>query len=69
MTSLWDQLVLMEPQFKSNEDTATFNTYREEIQLVQFLVALRSDFEHVCGLLLHRSPLLAVEAAISALLA
>ena len=69
MTSLWDQLALMEPQFKSVDDTATFHTYREETWLDQFLMALRSNFDHVRGLLLHRSPLPAVDMALSKLLA
>lgn len=68
MTSLWDQLALMEPHFKTKEDAKTFRNYKQEIQLVQFLMALRSDFEHVQGLLLHRSPLPSVDAALSELL-
>eukprot|EP00268_Persea_americana_P061956 TRINITY_DN7898_c1_g1_i12.p1 TRINITY_DN7898_c1_g1~~TRINITY_DN7898_c1_g1_i12.p1 ORF type:complete len:419 (+),score=52.49 TRINITY_DN7898_c1_g1_i12:979-2235(+) len=69
MTSLWDQLALMEPQFKSTEDTKTFHTYRQETWLVQFLMARRSDFEHARGLLLHRSPLPTVDDGRSELLA
>lgn len=69
MTALWDQLALTEPQFKSLDDEKKFTTYRLETRLVQFLMALRSDFEHVMGLLLHRSPLPTVDAALSELLA
>ena len=68
MTSLWDQLALMEPRFVNTADSATFDTYRQETRLVQFLMARRSDFEHVRGLLLHRSLLPSVDVALSELL-
>ena len=43
MTDLWDQLALIE----SNELKACdpYIAHREEQRLVQFLMALRSDFE------------------------
>eukprot|EP00268_Persea_americana_P021155 TRINITY_DN21147_c0_g2_i1.p1 TRINITY_DN21147_c0_g2~~TRINITY_DN21147_c0_g2_i1.p1 ORF type:complete len:110 (+),score=15.03 TRINITY_DN21147_c0_g2_i1:1-330(+) len=57
MTALWDQLALMEPTFKTTDDAHTFEVYRQQTRLVQFLSALRPDFKHVRGQLLHWSPL------------
>ena len=57
MTALWDQLALMEPTFKTTDDAHTFEVYRQRTRLVQFLMALRPNFEHVRGQLLQRSPL------------
>lgn len=56
MTGLWDQEALMELQFVCATDPITFELYRQETQLVQYQLALQSDFEHVCRLLLHQSP-------------
>ena len=49
MTASWDQLALMEPTFKTTDDAYTFEVYRQQTRLVQFLMALRPDFEHVRG--------------------
>ena len=43
--------------------------HREEQRLVQFLMALRSDFKGLRGLVLHRSPLPSVDSVVSELLA
>eukprot|EP00268_Persea_americana_P021149 TRINITY_DN21147_c0_g1_i10.p1 TRINITY_DN21147_c0_g1~~TRINITY_DN21147_c0_g1_i10.p1 ORF type:complete len:158 (+),score=24.20 TRINITY_DN21147_c0_g1_i10:183-656(+) len=59
----------MEPTFATTDDAHTFEVYRQQTCLVQFLMALRPDFEHVRGLLLHRSPLPFVDMALSELLA
>lgn len=67
MTSYWDQLALTEPV-----DLRTHNPYikyREEQRLVQFLMALRDDFEALRGSILHRSPLPSVDSGVSELLA
>ena len=44
-------------------------TRREEQRLVQFLMALRSDFEGLRGSIVHHSPLLSVDSVVSELLA
>ena len=67
MTDLWDQLALTE----LNELKAcdAYIARREEQRLVQFLMALRNDFEGFRGSILHRSPLLYVDSIVSELLA
>lgn len=69
MIGLKDQLALIEPMLVCADDSATSNTYRQETVLVQFPRALRSHFEHIRGMLLHRSPLPTVDVALSELLA
>ena len=68
MTTLWDQLSFMEPQFTSAANSATFETYRQETRLVKFLMALRPEYEHVRSMLLHPSPPPSVDMALSELL-
>ncbi|KAJ6993058.1 hypothetical protein NC653_016247 [Populus alba x Populus x berolinensis] len=67
MTDLWDQLALTE----STELKAcgAYIERREQQRLVQFLTALRSDFEGLRGSILHRSPLPSVDSVVSELLA
>jgi len=67
MTDLWDQLALT----KSAELKAcgAYNERREQQRLVQFLIALRGDFEGLRGSILHRSPLPSVNSVVSELLA
>lgn len=67
MTDLWDQLTLME----SNElrAFAPYIASREEQRLVQFLMALRDDFEGLRGSILHRNPLPSVDSVVHELLA
>ncbi|KAM6551871.1 hypothetical protein CsatB_001679 [Cannabis sativa] len=67
MTDLWDQLALTE-----SEELRTFAPYiarRKEQRLVQFLMALRSDFEALPGSILHCSPLPSADSVVSKLLA
>ncbi|XP_062110328.1 uncharacterized protein LOC133822116 [Humulus lupulus] len=67
MTDLWDQLALTE-----SAELRAFAPYiarREEQRLVQFLMALRDDFEGLRGSILHRSPLPSVDSVVSELLA
>ena len=67
MTDLWDQLALTEPAV-----LRAFEPYiarREEQRLVQFLMALRSDFEGLRSNILHRTPLPSVDSVVSELLA
>lgn len=66
MLALWDQLILTE-----SEELRAFSPYiarREEQRLVQFLMALRTDFEGLRGTILHRSPLPSVDSVVSELL-
>jgi len=67
MTDLWDQLALT----KSTELKAcgAYIERKEQQWLVQFLTALRSDFEGLRGSILHRSPLPSVDSVVSELLA
>ena len=67
MTDLWDQLALTE----SNELKAcdAYIARKEEQRLVQFLMALRSDFEGLRGSILYCSPLQFVDSVVSKLLA
>ena len=67
MTDLWDQLAFT----KLDELKACgFSiAHREEQRLVQFLMALHSDFEGLRGSILHRSPLPSIESIVSELLA
>lgn len=67
MTGLWDQLAFTEP--KSLSTHAAYYTYREEQWLVQFLMALRADFEGLRGIILYRSPLSSVDSVVNELLA
>ncbi|KAJ9550333.1 hypothetical protein OSB04_014378 [Centaurea solstitialis] len=67
MSDLWDQLALTE-----SADLKAFKPYisrREEQRLVQFLMALRSDFEGLRGTILHRTPLPTVDSVVHELIA
>ncbi|XP_048235207.1 uncharacterized protein LOC125371104 [Ricinus communis] len=67
MTDLWDQLALTEPA-----ELRAFGPYivrREEQRLVQFLMALRDEFEGLRGSILHRHPLPSMDSVVSELLA
>ena len=67
MSDLWDQLALTE-----SAELKGFGPYiarREEQRLVQFLMALRSDFEGLRGTILHRSPLPTVDSVVHELIA
>lgn len=67
MTSLWDQLTLIEPEKLSSNEL--YYTFREEQRLVQFFMAPRDDFEGLRGSILHRSPLPSVDSVVNELLA
>ncbi|CAH9065527.1 unnamed protein product [Cuscuta epithymum] len=67
MTGFWDQLALMEPSDLQLLDS--YVKYREKKRLVQFLMALRSQFEPLRGAILHRSPLPSVDGAVHELIA
>ena len=62
MTDLWDQLALTE-----STELRAFAPYiasREEQRLVQFLMALRDNFEGLRGSILHCSPLPSVDSVV-----
>ncbi|GFZ18573.1 remorin family protein [Actinidia rufa] len=67
MTSYWDQLTFMELAVLQTIDE--YVQYREKQRLVQFLMALRDQFEPLCGAILHRSPLPSVNGAVHELIA
>ncbi|KAG9459132.1 hypothetical protein H6P81_003640 [Aristolochia fimbriata] len=69
MSLLWDQLAIMDPQFKYEEDTVIFQKYIEEGHLVQFCMALRDEYDSIRSSMLHTSPFPSVESALSELLA
>jgi hypothetical protein len=67
MSNLWDQLALMESaELKAIK---AYTDQREEQRLVQFLMALRDDFEGLRGGILHHNPLPNVDSVVSELLA
>jgi hypothetical protein len=66
MTDLWDQLALTE--LAELKACGAYIELREQQRLVQFLTALRSDFEGLRGSILHRSPLPSVDSIVSELL-
>ena len=66
MTDFWDQLTLIE----SDELKAcgAYIAHKDEQQLIQFLMALRSDFEGLRGSIMHRSPFPSIDSIVSELL-
>ncbi|XP_026406860.1 uncharacterized protein LOC113302209 isoform X2 [Papaver somniferum] len=67
MNGYWDQLALTEPA--DLKTVAPYVKYREEQRLVQFLMALRHDFEALRGQILHRNPLPSLDSVVNELLA
>ncbi|KAK2990408.1 hypothetical protein RJ640_001740 [Escallonia rubra] len=67
MNGIWDQLDLMDPL--ELRKLAIYQKVREEQKLVQFLMALRTEFEPLRGSMLHRSPLPSVDKVLSELVA
>uniref|UniRef100_A0A803PN28 Reverse transcriptase Ty1/copia-type domain-containing protein n=1 Tax=Cannabis sativa TaxID=3483 RepID=A0A803PN28_CANSA len=66
MIDLWDQLAFI--KLEELRDFAPYIACREEQRLVQFLMALHSDFEGLRGSILHHSPLCSVDLIVSELL-
>ena len=67
MTDLWDQLAFIESaELKA---CGAYIERREQQRLVQFLTALRNDFEGLRGSIMHRSPLPSIDSVVSELLA
>jgi hypothetical protein len=67
MTNLWNQLALTE--LTELKAYGAYIERREQQRLVQFLIALHSDFEGLRGSILHCSPLPSVDSVVSELLA
>jgi gag-polypeptide of LTR copia-type/Zinc knuckle len=67
MSVIWDQLALMEPKW--TVDAELYEQYREETRLVQFLMALRDDFEGIRSSLFYRTPLPTIDSALGELIA
>ena len=66
MTDLWDQVALIESaELKA---CGAYIERKEQQRLVQFLTALRSDFEGLRGSILYRSPLPSINYVVSELL-
>jgi hypothetical protein len=68
MTYLWNQLSLCEPELINRTDASRYIAFRDSMHLVQFLIAIRDEFEHTQASLLHRSPLPSLESALSELI-
>ncbi|KAG9446583.1 hypothetical protein H6P81_012711 [Aristolochia fimbriata] len=68
MSLLWDQSAVMYPKFACDKDILLFQSYIDEVKLVQFLMALRDNFEAVRSSMFYRTPLPSVETALSELL-
>ena len=66
MTNLWDQLALTESAYL--KACGAYIERREQQQLVQFLTALRSDFEGLRGSIMDRSPLPSADSVVNKLL-
>ncbi|OMO69743.1 Zinc finger, CCHC-type [Corchorus olitorius] len=66
MSGVWDQLDMMDPPELSS--IAAYLKLREDQKLVQFLMALRNEFEQLRGSILHRSPLPTVHNVVSELI-
>jgi hypothetical protein len=67
MEVIWNQLASCEPSPKDATDLKTYETHRNRIRLIQFLVALTDDYEPVRASLLHQSPLPTLENALPCL--
>lgn len=68
MQALWDQLALSEPSFENTKDAEIFFKYRDNLRVMQFLMALTHSYEPVRASILHRGSLPTLEAAMSELL-
>jgi hypothetical protein len=67
MTDLWDQLALTESA--ELKICGAYIKRKEQQRLVQFLTALRNDFEGLRGSILYCSPLPSIDSVVNELLA
>jgi hypothetical protein len=68
MTYLWNQMSLCEPEWVNPVDASRYIAFRDSMRLVEFLTAIRDEFENTRASLLHRSPLPSLEGALSELI-
>lgn len=68
MQPIWDQLALSEPSFENTKDANKIFKYRDNLRVMQFLMALTRSYEPVRASILHRGSLPILEAALSELL-
>ncbi|GLT64261.1 hypothetical protein SLA2020_367650 [Shorea laevis] len=68
MTYLWNQMSLCEPEWVNPTDASRYIAFRDSLRLVEFLTAIRDEFENTRASLLHRSPLPSLEGALSELI-
>lgn len=68
MRSIWDQIALSELVWKNSIDTQNFQKYRNEDRLIQFLMALKDEFESSWASLLHMILLPTLDQVVSQLI-
>lgn len=68
LQGIWDQLALSEPSWEDAQDAEKFFKYRDNLRVMQFLMALSHDYEPIRGSILHRGSLPTLEGAMSELL-
>ena len=61
-------MALSEPVWESTKDAENFITYRDNLCVMQFLMALHSDYEPVRASLLHRETSSKLESIVAELL-
>jgi len=68
LQALWDQLALAEPTWANAKDAEKYFTYRDNLRVLHFLMALTHEFEPVRAAILHRGSLPKLEGVVSELL-
>jgi len=68
MQAVWDQLSLSEPSWENAKDAEKFLQYRDNMRVLQFLMALTPNYEPVCASVLHRGSLPMLESIVFELL-
>ncbi|CAK8566890.1 unnamed protein product [Lathyrus sativus] len=67
MEVIWNKLASCEPSLKYATDLKSYETHRNRIRLIQFLMALTDDYESVRVSLLNQNPLPTLENALPCL--
>jgi len=67
MHTVWDQLALSEPQWENHKDAEKFFVYRDNMRVMQFLMALHTDYELIRASLLHREKFPKLESVVAEL--
>jgi len=65
MQAVWDQLSLSEPSWENAKDAEKFFQYRDNMRVLQFLMALTPNYEPVRASVLHRGSLPTLESIVS----